>query len=351
MVIRVDSEVMYSFIVPIYNVEQYLSECIESILKQSTKYSYEIILVDDGSTDRSRYIAEEYAKKNAQIRLIQKENGGASTARNLGICKACGRWLIFVDSDDYLDELFLETVEPYIDSLRKNECIIVDSKHLYEDGSVYIESGLKPVKRRTGNIMNDLLPMTWGKIISRELVLEHMLFFQEKIRYEDNAWFPCFSVYLDYYIHIEKPLYIYRQRKQSVSHNRNLTKMQDVIYAVESSRRRLQKAGKLEINYDEFEFYVISFALTHMCAEIIEVDPKSKTAKKILRYMNRHFPDFEKNKYISSMSIRNRVYLWLIKRKKFCFLHRIIRMKKTLKSFMNRGVLRRLYLCYKKNAV
>lgn len=346
-----DNEVMYSFIVPIYNVEQYLSECIESILKQKTKYSFEIILVDDGSSDCSRCTAEEYAKKNDQILLIQKKNGGLASARNTGLRRACGKWIIFVDSDDYLDDSFLTSVDPYITSLRKNECIIVDNLHLYEDGSVYTEKGLKPEARRTGNIMNDLLPMACGKVISGELVKEHGLLFQEKIYYEDIAWFPFISAFLEHYIYIEKPLYIYRQRMQSISHDRNLHKMQDAIYAVESSRRRMRKAGKIRDHYEEYEFYVINFALTHMCAEVIEVDPKSETARKILRYVKKNFPDYENNKYISSMSTRNRVYLWLIQRKKFSLLHKLICIKKSLKNLLQIGVFQNLYFCYKKHAI
>ena len=121
--------------------------------------------------------------------------------------------------------------------------------------------------------------------------------------------------------------------------------------AVESARRRLQKAGKLSVCYEEFEFYVITFALTHMCAEVIEVDPQSMTAKKILRYVETYFLDYADNQYIPSMSARNRGYLWLIRRKKFCLLYRLIHLKKNLKHRMEKGVLRKLYLAYKKNAI
>ena len=346
-----NNELMYTFIVPIYNVEQYLCECIESILVQKTQYSFEIILVDDGSSDSSKSIAEGYAKKNEQIVLIQKKNGGLASARNAGLRKARGKWIIFVDSDDYLDDSFLASVDPYIASLRKNECIIVDNQHLYEDGSVYIEKGLKPEARRTGYIMNDLLPMACGKIISGELIKEQGLLFQEKIYYEDIAWFPYVAIFLEHYIYIEKPLYIYRQRMQSISHDRNLQKMQDAIYAVESSRRRLWQAGKIRAHYEEYEFYVINFALTHMCAEVIEVDPKSETARKILRYVKKHFPSFENNIFISSMSTRNRVYLWLIQRKKFILLHNLICVKRTLKNLLKIGMLQNIYFWYKKHAI
>lgn len=92
-----------SIIVPVYNAEKYISECIESILKQSYK-DFELILVDDGSTDKSSVICEEYANKDSRIRYIYKKNGGVSSARNTGITAATGKYIAFVDSDDFIKE-------------------------------------------------------------------------------------------------------------------------------------------------------------------------------------------------------------------------------------------------------
>ncbi|MGM5693734.1 glycosyltransferase family 2 protein [Streptococcus suis] len=96
-----------SIIVPIYNVEKYLSKCIESILKQ-TYEDIEILLVNDGSTDNSEFICLEFANKDNRIRYFKKENGGLSDARNYGIDRAKGNYLVFVDSDDFLESEFVE---------------------------------------------------------------------------------------------------------------------------------------------------------------------------------------------------------------------------------------------------
>ena len=90
-----------SIIVPVYNVEKYLKECIESILSQTYK-NIEIILIDDGSTDNSGKICDEYLKKDSRVKVIHKENGGLSDARNTGIEIASGKYIGFVDSDDYI---------------------------------------------------------------------------------------------------------------------------------------------------------------------------------------------------------------------------------------------------------
>ena len=88
-----------SIIVPVYNVDQYLENCIESILNQTFK-DYELILIDDGSTDKSGEICDKYEKKDNRIKVIHKYNGGLSSARNAGLDLACGKYIGFVDSDD-----------------------------------------------------------------------------------------------------------------------------------------------------------------------------------------------------------------------------------------------------------
>ena len=93
----------FSIIIPVYNVEQYLRECVESILMQSCD-DYEIILVDDGSSDKSGKICDKYSEKNNKIKVVHKENGGLSSARNAGIKIAIGKYIIFIDSDDYYDD-------------------------------------------------------------------------------------------------------------------------------------------------------------------------------------------------------------------------------------------------------
>ncbi|MDE7478361.1 MAG: glycosyltransferase family 2 protein, partial [Lachnospiraceae bacterium] len=102
---------LISVIVPVYNVEKYVMRCIESILAQ-TYTNLEILLVDDGSTDASGKICDELAKKDVRIRIIHKENGGPSDARNVGIQEARGEYYLFVDSDDWISENLLESMLP-----------------------------------------------------------------------------------------------------------------------------------------------------------------------------------------------------------------------------------------------
>ena len=97
---------MISIITPVYNAEKYLRCCIDSIIAQ-TFTDFELLLIDDGSKDKSGAICDEYAAKDARIRVFHKENGGVSSARNLGLDNAKGEWITFIDSDDWVKQDYL----------------------------------------------------------------------------------------------------------------------------------------------------------------------------------------------------------------------------------------------------
>ena len=102
-------KVLISIIVPVYNAENTLNRCIDSILSQ-TFCNWELLLIDDGSFDRSGKICDEYAAKNQQINVFHKLNGGVSSARNYGLIKSQGEWVTFIDGDDYIEPNYLSTL-------------------------------------------------------------------------------------------------------------------------------------------------------------------------------------------------------------------------------------------------
>lgn len=131
---------IFSIIIPVYNVKQYLSDCIKSVLNQTIR-DYEILLIDDGSTDGSEQICDEYAKKSPIIRAFHKENGGLSSARNKGIELARGAFLLFVDSDDYIAPETLEWLKDRIDDNNQVDVILSESMIYVEpDGIITHDS-------------------------------------------------------------------------------------------------------------------------------------------------------------------------------------------------------------------
>lgn len=134
-----------SVVVPVYNVEKYLDSCIQHILNQSYS-NLEILLIDDGSIDRSGKICDQYAKKDSRIQVVHKKNGGSSSARNCGIEMASGTYIGFLDADDYADETMYETLYR---TIRQKDCILaqVMSKDFDEEGNL-----LKDAYKSSGEV-------------------------------------------------------------------------------------------------------------------------------------------------------------------------------------------------------
>lgn len=121
-----------SVIVPVFNVENYLEKCVKSIIEQTYK-NLEVILVDDGSTDKSGFLCDELKKQDYRIKVIHKTNGGLSDARNAGIQVSTGKYLSFIDSDDYLERTALEQMMQAI-LISHSEIAICNIMRFYDDG-------------------------------------------------------------------------------------------------------------------------------------------------------------------------------------------------------------------------
>ena len=136
---------MISVVVPIYNVSQYLSQCIDSILTQSYQ-DLEIILVNDGSTDECPLLCDEYKGKDSRVRVVHKKNRGLSDARNAGLRIAKGEWIYFVDSDDWLDGNAIQKLYQFA---VENKCDVVQGGlyYAYHDHLLYRKAGKKEQKR------------------------------------------------------------------------------------------------------------------------------------------------------------------------------------------------------------
>ena len=186
----------FSIILPIYNVEKYLPKCVESILSQ-TFTDYEIILVDDGSTDNSPAICDKFAKEHSNIKVIHKVNGGQSEARNLGADTANGEYIIFIDSDDFIIKNdFLEKInkktqnnadlifykyQKYFDDTRTFENCRFDYKDAMEK-STYSQK----IKSLVEN--DSFYGMAWIKAIKKETITKSNIQFDVNLVCEDMDW-------------------------------------------------------------------------------------------------------------------------------------------------------------------
>lgn len=211
---------LVSIIVPVFQVEKYLDKCIQSIVNQ-TYHELEIILVDDGSTDRCPEMCDIWKRKDARIRVIHKKNGGLSDARNVGVYSAQGNYIAFVDSDDWIDFRFIEYLYAAIQETNADIAACDVRKVEDESGHQNIAdipfiAEISTPKEAINDILNDrrFRTVVWNKLYKREILKGEM--FEVGRLHEDE--FFSYRLYdkASSLAYIDLPLYNYRQRTGSI---------------------------------------------------------------------------------------------------------------------------------------
>lgn len=221
---------MISLIIPVFNVEEYLRQCLESIIKQSFS-NYEVILVDDGSTDKSMEIIREYEKKFKRVKILSQRNKGVSEARNLALKHAKGEYVLYIDSDDFLKFNMLELM---VNEANKTKAdIVMCNYNLYygvnnKNNRVVSYNVLEDKIYSSSEVIDMILNFNiqgqlWNKLFKRSLLLENNFEF-ESGRYVQDI-FPVFKVInnSNKIAFINEYLYYYRQRETSTIHKKILS--------------------------------------------------------------------------------------------------------------------------------
>ncbi len=215
----------FSVIIPIYKVEAYLNECVDSVLRQTYK-DYELILVDDGSPDRCPEICDEYAEKYDFIRAVHKPNGGLSDARNAGTAVAKGDYIVYIDSDDYLaDDIFLEKLAQKTEN--DPDIIIYKFKKYYEDTKRFEECTYSMNDITEGENIADIINKlassdsfycsAWSKSIKRSIINDNNIIFKKGILGEDIEWYYRVMFYVKKIAILDEIGIVYRQREGSIA--------------------------------------------------------------------------------------------------------------------------------------
>ena len=216
---------LISIIVPIYNVENYLRHCLESIQNQ-TYQNFECLLINDGSSDNSAEICREYVEKDSRFRYFEKENGGVSSARNLGIERSKGQYITFIDSDDWVDSDYLELLYMKINEYNADLAVLTYKQYSMNDGCFYLHVWEQDYyeKYYTGNELLNSLPnlenydstfnVSWGKLFKRNF-LETATFNEQRIMGEDLEFNFKIFLQIKSCIYLNKALYNFRQHHLS----------------------------------------------------------------------------------------------------------------------------------------
>ncbi|MGM9553384.1 MAG: glycosyltransferase family 2 protein [Faecousia sp.] len=307
-------EVVYmllvSVIVPVYNAEAFLKRCIDSILAQ-TYENIELILIDDGSKDRSGAICDEYARIDTRIRVIHNTNSGVAETRNIGIKEAVGDYLSFVDSDDYIAPNMLETL---VAKASEHNSDIVMCKYYIDRSGEIVCAPMEYDETYDGaeRVKNDLLYLYYtdyhsglyslcNKIIKRSLYSSYGILFDPLLKRGEDAWFlfQCLKhcKRVDY---VPEAFYYYCQNENSIMHT-----VYDNQYTqwVETRKRLLHENEELNfsINFDSF-YKEFLYKVNIYCRELIK-NGKKREAKQILS------DDFFRNasKYSTKLPIHIRL--------------------------------------------
>ncbi|MBR3602626.1 MAG: glycosyltransferase [Lachnospiraceae bacterium] len=254
--------ILVSVVIPMYNVEKYLRECLNSVLSQTIS-NIEIICVDDGSSDKSVDICKEYIKKDNRVKLLTQKNSGPSKARNRGIEEATGKWISFVDADDWLENNMLERLisvsedsdivisNYYINMSNSKEKVNIkldENKQIWDKERINIE--LRKFLCKGIKEYNPYLAIgaPWARIYKLSLIKEHNIIFPLNVRRTEDG---IFNMHMfenaKKIIYLNEPLYHYRLLTDSLSHKMS----SDIIKYTEADVEEVKKFARTYKQHDE----------------------------------------------------------------------------------------------------
>lgn len=296
-----------SIIVPIYNMEKYLRDCLDTIVNQ-TLDSFEVILVDDGSTDLSAEIMKEYQEKFPKlVRCFHKENGGQATARNLGIRESRGTYIGFVDADDSVD---LEMYEKMHALAKEKDLDLVECAYRF----VKVENGGEVELKTYGHVRKytsqrdmfvDSLVSPWNKLYRGALLREHAVDFPEGYIYEDTAFFVKAIPYITKWDFIDKPYVKHFQRANSTMTGNRSLRVANIFPVLEDIWNYYEKMGKKQEYLAELEFFTAKILLCSSLDRISMVKERSirkDLLKRTSAFLKKYAPDYRRNAYVKANS-------------------------------------------------
>lgn len=288
-----------SIIVPVYKVEEYLGECVDSLLSQTID-DYEIILVDDGSPDNSGKIADEYAAVNPDmIRVLHIDNGGQGRARNFALDIAKGDFVGFVDSDDWVthdmyEKMYTRAAETGAD------VVVCDFMERFADG----RESMLPASLQDNWLGS--AGSSCNKIFRRSLV--GALRFPVGLWYEDFYFSAVMLLRSKHTEFIAEPMYIYRRGQESTMHNNNAVKNLDVLTIMDMLEKEMVPAGYK----DDFEFFLVNHVLLDSISRLAKQDApeRKEVIGKLRQYVQTKIPKLSGCGSYKKESRKRRLIMW-----------------------------------------
>lgn len=270
---KMKTDLTLSIVIPIYKVEAYLQECVDSVLNQTYK-NLEIILVDDGSPDRCPAICDEYAKKDNRIHVIHKANGGLSDARNVGLKAATGDYVIFLDSDDYygMPDFLDVVVKATADGTK--DAVFFRRTNFYDNGErpetvnapYNLEWNMLDVNKMLYELAkhDQLDANACLKVTKKEILQKNEIYFRKGMLSEDVEWYGRYLPFINSIALINKPDYHYRKKRAgSITATVTERNVRDLFYTIQTQSQCLRdsKMDSNKVNalllYHSYQYYII----------------------------------------------------------------------------------------------
>ena len=301
-----------SIIVPVYNTEEYLPKCLDSLVNQSFD-DYEIIMINDGSTDKSANLIKKY--DSPKIKLLNKKNEGQALARNLGIKEAQGDYIMFVDSDDYIDKDTLKIA--YEKATHENADIVCFNNYLVIDNVVTNDSNKKTLGDNDNKTFIINNPGPCFKLIRTNIIKDNNLYFPHLKAYEDIAVVPSYTLFSKKTIYIQDKLYYYVIREGSTMKQLEYSaKLEEIFMAMENLLKVFKNNSAYQLYEPELEYLYIYHLLHDGGLRFLEFK-KYDQIKKINQIMKNKFPKWRQNKYYRKQTLKYRIMCNLLLKEKF----------------------------------
>ncbi len=304
-----------SVIIPVYNVEKYLEECLNSVINQEFK-NIEILCINDGSTDNSLSILEEFRNKDNRIKVFSQTNKGISAARNLGLDNAKGDYIYFLDSDDYISPDYLKNM--YDKIVETNADLVINDNIIRfndKDKKLQFPKSINPEKLYnidTGCIKKTLYNVAvWSKLFKKSIIDKYNIRFPEKLTSEDVYFCSVYYVSSKTALQFNQGKYFYRMRDTSITHDKSKIHGYDIIEIFEKIYE-FYKQNNLSDKFD-LPYRIIGYRST-------TIDNYKEYRKKVLNLIDScglNTQLIKKDKKLKALLISPNIFIYRIN--KFLF--------------------------------
>ena len=300
-----------SVIVPAYNVEKYISSCLNSLLNQ-TKKEIEIIVIDDGSTDNTLNILNEYKKNNpSKIHVVSQENQGLSITRNNGIKLSTGKYILFVDGDDEIDINLLKNLWNKLEEF-PYDVIAFNVEVIYPNKKIIVNPGITSDIKNFNldskkKFLTDMYCMACNKMYKKDLFKDETLLFTPNTWFEDVLLMHKLVPNLTSLGYLDFPGYKYYQRKNSITYTYS-DKLKDINFVLEKILEYYKKNDLYSIYKSELEYIYVRYMFATYIKRLAKTKNKQKFNDGILyslNCVNKIFPNYKKNIYINKSGLKN----------------------------------------------